>query len=112
MIAEHCGVGLPSASGRSGMTKATPDELTGGDAARNAQIVRDVLDGVHGAPRRIVVLNAAAALFVAGRVASIAEGIRVAVDAIDSGAARDTLARMARGSHRPADSAEGREVIA
>jgi anthranilate phosphoribosyltransferase len=84
-----------------GMTKATADELKGGDAAQNAAIVRDILDGHHGAPRRTVVLNAAAALFVAGRVESVRDGIRMAVNAIDSGAARDTLQRMARGSHAP-----------
>jgi anthranilate phosphoribosyltransferase len=81
-----------------GVTKAMPEELKGGDATQNAQIVRDILDGAHGAPRRIVILNAAAALFVAGKVSSIADGIRMAVHAIDSGAARDTLARMVAGS--------------
>jgi anthranilate phosphoribosyltransferase len=81
-----------------GIAKAAPAELTGGDAAHNAAIVRDVLDGRHGAPRRIVVLNAAAALFIAGRVPSIADGIQLAVRTIDSGAARDTLDRMVRGS--------------
>jgi anthranilate phosphoribosyltransferase len=80
------------------MTKAAPEELKGGDIARNAQIVRDILDGRHGAPRRIVVLNAAAALFVAGTAASIADGIRMAVEAIDSGAAGEALARMVAGS--------------
>ena len=80
------------------MTKAAPAELKGGDAEQNAQIVRDILDGRHGAPRRIVVLNAAAALFVAGKVKSIADGIDLAVEAIDSGAGRQTLARMAAGS--------------
>src|SRR5581483_465015 len=78
------------------MTKASPEELKGGDAERNAAIVRGVLDGRHGAPRRVVVLNAAAGLFIAGRVPSIPEGVRMAVEAIDSGAARDTLERMVR----------------
>jgi anthranilate phosphoribosyltransferase len=95
-----------------GVTKAAPEELKGGDAGQNAQIVRDILDGKHGAPRRIVVLNAAAALFVAGKAASIADGIRMAVAAIDSGAARETLTRMAAGSQAPLDPAEGKEVVA
>jgi anthranilate phosphoribosyltransferase len=86
-----------------GMTKASPEELKGGDAAENAAIIREVLDGRHGAPRRIVALNAAAALFVAGRAPSIREGIEVAVRAIDSGAARDTLQRLVRSSHSPFD---------
>jgi anthranilate phosphoribosyltransferase len=85
-----------------GMTKADPAELKGGDAPRNAAIIRGILDGQHGAPRRVVVLNAAAGLFVAGRVASIKEGIDVAVRAIDSGAARRTLEQMVRSSQAPA----------
>ena len=85
-----------------GMTKASPDELTGGDADRNATIVRDILSGAHGAPRRVVVLNAAAGLFVAGRVNSIADGIATAVNAIDSGAARNVLERMVRSSQEVA----------
>jgi anthranilate phosphoribosyltransferase len=94
-----------------GMTKAAPEELKGGDALQNAAIVRDILDGRDGAPRRIVALNAAAALFVADRVSSMREGIQMAVRAIDSGAARDTLDRLARGSHAAVDSAAGPEVV-
>ncbi len=93
-----------------GMPKATADELKGGDAARNAAIVRDVLEGRHGAPRRIVALNAGAALFVAGRAASVAEGIRMASEAIDSGAARGTLERMARAYHAVLDDVRGGTV--
>ena len=85
------------------MTKAAPEELKGGDAMQNAAILREVLDGRHGAARRVVVLNAAAALFVADRVPSIREGIQMAVRAIDSGAARETLDRLVRGSQAPAD---------
>ncbi len=81
-----------------GIPKTAAGELNGGDAARNADIVRGVLDGAAGAPRRVVMLNAGAGLFVAGRVASIADGIRVAGDAIDSGAARAVLDRMVRTS--------------
>jgi anthranilate phosphoribosyltransferase len=81
-----------------GMTKASPAELKGGDAARNGAIIRAILTGEPGAPRSVVVLNAAAGLFVAGRAGSIRDGIRMASQAIDSGAARDTLDRMVRGS--------------
>ena len=70
-----------------GLAKATPADFEGGDAAENAAIVRGVLDGRPGAPRDVVLLNAGAALFVAGRVASIREGIAQAAAAIDSGAA-------------------------
>jgi anthranilate phosphoribosyltransferase len=81
-----------------GMPKDTPETLKGGDAERNASLVRDVLSGVPGAPRRVVALNAGAGLFVSGRAASVADGITMAVEAIDSGAARQTLERMVRSS--------------
>jgi anthranilate phosphoribosyltransferase len=85
-----------------GMTKAAPAELKGGDAELNAAIIRGILDGQQGAARRVVILNAAAGLFVAGRVDSIEDGIRVAVDALDSGRARMTLDRMVRCSQEVA----------
>jgi anthranilate phosphoribosyltransferase len=82
-----------------GLRKAAPAELGGGDAAENAVIIRRVLEGGDGATRDIVLLNAGAALFVAGRAATVADGIRAAAAAVDSGAARATLERMARTSH-------------
>jgi anthranilate phosphoribosyltransferase len=85
-----------------GVRKAAPADLIGGDAAANAAIIRQVLEGKAGAPRDVVVLNAGASLFVAGRVESVADGIRVAASAIDSGAARATLDSMARASHAEA----------
>ena len=77
-----------------GFRKAAPEELNGGDAAANAAIVRRILDGEHGAPRDVVVLNAGAALFVAGRADSVSVGVKLAGQALDSGAARTTLDRM------------------
>jgi anthranilate phosphoribosyltransferase len=81
-----------------GLPKAAPGDLRGGDAAANAEIIRRVLGGETGAPRDIVLLNAGAALFVAGRAKTIVDGIRAAAGAIDSGAARATLDRMVRAS--------------
>lgn len=81
-----------------GLRKAAPDDLQGGDAAENAAIIRHIFDGARSAPRDVVLLNAGAALFVAGRADSIPAGIRLAAEAIDSGAARTTLDRMVRGS--------------
>jgi anthranilate phosphoribosyltransferase len=78
-----------------GLAKATPAAIRGGSAADNARIVQEVLGGGPGAPRDIVVLNAGAALFVAGAAASIKDGMRRAGQAIDSGDARRTLERMA-----------------
>jgi anthranilate phosphoribosyltransferase len=82
--------------GEFGLAKASASDLRGGDAAENASIIRRVLDGRTGAPRDIVLFNAGAALLVAGRVASVREGIAQATEAIDSGAAKDTLERMVR----------------
>jgi len=85
-----------------GIRKASLAELLGGDAAENAGIVRGVLEGKTGAPRDAVVLNAAAALFVAERVESVREGLGVAASAIDSGAARATLDAMVQASRAEA----------
>jgi len=78
-----------------GMPCAEAAALGGGEAGENAVIIRDILNGAHGAPRDIVLLNAAAALWVAGKVDGIAPGLRMAAEAIDSGKAADTLASLA-----------------
>jgi anthranilate phosphoribosyltransferase len=77
-----------------GLAKAQLSDLRGGDAAENAGAVQRLLAGEPGAARDIVLLNAAAALFVAGRVGSVHEGIRVAAEAIDAGRTGETLARL------------------
>jgi anthranilate phosphoribosyltransferase len=77
-----------------GLRKVPLESLAGADAAANARLVRQVLAGEHGARRDAVVLNAGAALFVAGRVASVREGIEAATAAIDSGRAAATLERL------------------
>jgi anthranilate phosphoribosyltransferase len=94
-----------------GIAKAAPADLKGGDAAQNATIIREVLGGQPGPARDIVLLNAGAALLIAGQVEAVADGIRRAAQAIDSGAARETLERMARSSQTAADSAQGQEVV-
>lgn len=81
-----------------GLTKSSIADLGGGDAAENAAIVRGVLEARPGPAREVVLLNAGAALFVAGRSDSVEKGIAIARGAIDSGAARATLARMAQSS--------------
>jgi anthranilate phosphoribosyltransferase len=70
--------------------------LLGGTPAENAAALRALLDGAPGAYRDAVLLNAAAALVVADRVASLPEGVALARDSIDSGAARAKLAAVAR----------------
>ncbi|MGE5253022.1 MAG: anthranilate phosphoribosyltransferase [Planctomycetaceae bacterium] len=65
--------------------------LRGGDSATNAAITRDILAGKDGAPRKIVLLNAALAIVAGGRAETVGEGIKVAEDCINSGAARRKL---------------------
>jgi len=74
---------------------ASLEELHGGDALENAEILRGILEGkIGGGKRNIVLLNAGAAIFASGTAASIEEGIRRAAESIDSGAAADKLNRL------------------
>ena len=77
-----------------GMSRCPMDALRGGNAADNAEIVRDVLVGTPGPKRDIVLLNAGYALVAAGKAADPMEGIRMAADAIDSGRARGQLEKL------------------
>jgi anthranilate phosphoribosyltransferase len=75
---------------------ATLADLTGGDKTANAKIVREILSGHERGPKRdAVLLNAAAALFVAGKTKSVAEGWDLAGGTIDSGRASSKLAELA-----------------
>jgi anthranilate phosphoribosyltransferase len=81
---------------RHGLRRATRDALAGGDAQLNSAIALSVLGGEPGAARDVVVLNAGAALFVAGRAADVGEGVELAGAAIDSGAAAGVVEASAR----------------
>jgi anthranilate phosphoribosyltransferase len=74
-----------------GVPLASLADLAGGDAQDNATIARSILSGAPGPHRDIVVANAAAAIHLAGRAASFAEGAQLAAASIDSGAARAKL---------------------
>ncbi len=79
-----------------GLRGAPLEAIRGGDAKQNAEIVhkilgRSILYRDHGPHREIVLANAAAALVAAGRAANFLEGVRLAADSIDSGAARERL---------------------
>jgi len=65
--------------------------LKGGDAAANAGILADVLSGRPGPARQAVLLNSAFAVVAGGKAEDIREGVRVATESIDSGAARGRL---------------------
>src|ERR1700731_955167 len=79
-----------------GIKRATLADISGGDAADNAAIVREVLSGKKSPRRNVVLLNAAAALVAAGRVDHLADGIPLAAASIDSGAAAGKLAALVR----------------
>jgi anthranilate phosphoribosyltransferase len=81
-----------------GLAKTSLDALKGGDARHNARLIHDVLDGAEGPTRSVVLLNAGAALFIAGRAPSVKEGIARAAEAIDSGRARGVLERLVEAS--------------
>jgi anthranilate phosphoribosyltransferase len=74
-----------------GVPMTTPATLAGADAATNAEILRHIFAGQRGAGRDIVLLNAAAALWLCGKAAGISEGLQQAAEAIDSGAVGKTL---------------------
>jgi anthranilate phosphoribosyltransferase len=77
-----------------GLARAKLADLAGGDATRNASITRAVLAGEKGPARDIVLLNAAAALWVVEAVADLEEGLARAARSIDEGAARAKLAAL------------------
>ena len=77
-----------------GLRRAPPEAVKGGDPAENAAALAALLGGAPGPYRDIVLLNAAAALVVAGRATDLRGGAEVAAKAIDSGAASAVLARL------------------
>lgn len=85
-----------------GLRRAPLSELTGGDAAANADTIRRILGGEPGPRRDIVLANTAAALVAVGRAKDFAAGAQLAAQAIDSGAARAKLHALVAFTNRPA----------
>ncbi|MHA8110819.1 anthranilate phosphoribosyltransferase [Lactobacillaceae bacterium Melli_B4] len=79
-----------------GLNRAQKSDIVGGTAAENAAITRDILTGAKGPKRDIVVLNAAIGLNAIDDQIEIADGIKLAQDAIDSGKAADLLAAITK----------------
>jgi len=77
-----------------GVAKVKPEALRGGDAATNARAVQDVLEGKKTPFRDIALLNAAAALVVAGKAKDIKAGFALASHSVDSGEAEGRLDRL------------------
>jgi anthranilate phosphoribosyltransferase len=82
-----------------GLTTAQPEDLKGADPEHNAAELRRVLAGERTPYRDIAVLNAAAALVVAGEAANLRDGVDRAAQSVDSGAARGVLERLIRASN-------------
>jgi anthranilate phosphoribosyltransferase len=82
-----------------GLPDARPEDLTGGNAVENAAHIRAVLGGLKGPLRDIVLLNAAAALLVAGKASTLREGVALASESIDSGKALAVLEALVPLSH-------------
>ena len=83
-----------------GMKRVSLGELRGGSGEENAKITRTILDGTErGAKRDIVLLNAGATLYVGGVAESMEAGVKLAAEAIDSGAAAQKLKELVRVSN-------------
>lgn len=82
-----------------GLARADAAALKGGDAQHNAAALTAVLDGDPGPYRDVAILNAAAALVVAGRAADLRQGAALAAEALASGTAKATLARLVLASN-------------
>jgi anthranilate phosphoribosyltransferase len=81
-----------------GLAPARSNDLSGGDRSTNAEVVRRVLGGDTGPHRDIVLLNAAAGIVVGGRADTLADGLIVAAESVDSGAAAEKLQGLAAAS--------------
>jgi anthranilate phosphoribosyltransferase len=83
-----------------GLPRASIKDLAGGDREQNAQIIRALLDGEPGPRRDIVLMNAAAALVAGARARELKDGVALAAESIDGGAARRTLEGLVELSQR------------
>ncbi len=77
-----------------GLQRCAKQDLVGGTPEENAEITRKILAGEKGPKREAVLMNAGAALYIGGKAESLADGIRLAAELIDSGKATETLNRL------------------
>jgi anthranilate phosphoribosyltransferase len=78
-----------------GVERCAPEDLRGGSPAENAQAIRDVFHGANGGRRSAILLNAAGAIAAGGHAADLREGLALAREALDSGAAAARLDELA-----------------
>ena len=77
-----------------GLRRCTKQDLVGGTPAENAEITKAILSGEKGPKRDAVLMNAGAALYIGGKAESLAEGVKLAAEIIDSGKAMTTLEKL------------------
>lgn len=77
-----------------GFNRAAIEDIVGGDATENARIIQNILDGEKGPKREMVLLNASAAFVASGLCDNFKDGIKIAIDSIDTGKARNKLDKM------------------
>ena len=82
-----------------GYSRCKKEDLEGGTPAENAEITRAILNGEKGPKRDAVALNSGAALYIAGKAATIREGVKMAEELIDSGKAKEKLEEFIRFSN-------------
>lgn len=83
-----------------GLTRCAKEDLVGGTPAENAEITRSILRGEKGPRRDAVLINAGAGLYIGGKAESIAAGVTLAGEIIDSGAALAKLEAFREASNR------------
>lgn len=79
-----------------GLSRASLDDLQGGESEENAEMIRAILNGEKGPKRDIVLLNAAAGIVVGGKAKNLKEGLTKAAESVDSGAALNVLTQLAK----------------
>jgi len=82
-----------------GLSLCSKEDLIGGDPQENAKIAMSILNGEKGAKRDVVLLNSGVALYIAGRVSSIADGIKLAAETIDTGKAKAKLEEFVKATN-------------
>lgn len=93
-----------------GFERCTKADLLGGTPEENAAITVSILKGERGHRRNAVLMNAGASLYIGGKAETMADGVKLAAELIDSGKALETLKKLIEVSNRPEPSSEAKEV--
>jgi anthranilate phosphoribosyltransferase len=83
-----------------GLSRSSPELVPGGDPVQNAETTRRILAGQPGAARDLAVLNGGAAIYAGGGADSLAGGVQAAIEAVDSGAAQESMERFIARTHQ------------